>query len=175
MHGLDVYEILVREHQDMLFTYVSSLTDDPALVDDVCQEAFIEAYRHLSELRRDESFPAWIRTIARNRVFAIARQRQREPALGAQVLAGLEEIFSAVDRHSGESFAVKVNALRACFEELPLVMRDCCRQHYFDGLRVSDIADKLGQSLSAILKRLQRSREALGDCITKRLQVDHHT
>jgi RNA polymerase sigma-70 factor (ECF subfamily) len=145
------------------------------VVDDVCQETFIEAYRHLNELRRDESFPAWIRTIARHRVFAVARQRQREPALGAQVIAGLEEVFTAVDRNAGETFTEKLNALRACFDELPVVMRDCCRQHYFDGERVSDIAEKLGQSLSAILKRLQRAREALGDCITKRLQLDHHT
>jgi len=79
MNGLDVYEILVREHQDMLLAYVSGIVDDHALVEDVCQEAFIDGFRNLAALRRDESFPAWLRTIARHRALllcgnAIARR-----------------------------------------------------------------------------------------------------
>jgi RNA polymerase sigma-70 factor len=172
MNGLDVYEILVREHQDMLLAYVSGIVADHALAEDVCQEAFIEGFRNLAALRRDESFPAWLRTIARHRALAALKQRQREAVLGPETVAGMEEVFTAIERTPGGGFTDRVAALRTCFEQLPEPMRDCCRLHYFDGQRTADIAERLGQSLAAVLKRLQRAREVLGDCIGRRLGLE---
>lgn len=172
MNGLDVYEILVREHQDMLLAYVGGIIDDHALVEDVCQEAFIEGFRNLSALRRDESFPAWLRTIARHRAFAALKQRGREAVLGPETVAGMEEVFSGIEQTPGSGFTDRVQALRTCFDQLPEPMRDCCRLHYFDGERTADIAERLGQSLAAVLKRLQRAREALGECIGRRLGLE---
>lgn len=172
MHSLDVYEILVREHQDMLVAYVSGIIDDHALVEDVCQEAFIEGFRNLAALRRDESYPAWLRTIARHRALAALKQRNREAALGPETVAGMEEVFLAIERTSGGSFRERVAALRSCIDLLPQSMRECCHLHYFDGERTADIAARLGLSLAAVLKRLQRTREALGDCIGRRLGLE---
>jgi RNA polymerase sigma factor (sigma-70 family) len=172
MNGLDVYEIMVREHQGMLLAYVSGIVDDHALVEDVCQEAFIEGFRNLAALRRDESFPAWLRAIARHRALAALKQRHRETVLGPETVAGMEEVFAAIERMPGVDFTERVAALRTCFEQLPDAMRDCCRLHYFDGQRTADIAERLGQSLAAVLKRLQRARETLGDCIGRRLGLE---
>ena len=143
-------------------------SDGRQMVEDVCQEAFIDGFRNLAALRRDESFPAWLRTIARHRALAALKQRNRQAALGPQTLAGMEEIFTAIERMPGVDFTERVAALRTCFEQLPDAMRDCCRLHYFDGQRTADIAERLGQSLAAVLKRLQRARETLGDCIERR-------
>ncbi|MBA3700636.1 MAG: sigma-70 family RNA polymerase sigma factor [Planctomycetes bacterium] len=172
MNGLDVYEILVREHQAMVLAYVSGIVDDHALVEDVCQEAFIDGFRNLAALRRDESFPAWLRTIARHRALAALRQRNREAVLSPATIAGMEEVFTAIEQTPGVGFSDRVAALRTCVDQLPDAMRDCCRLHYFDGQRTADIAERLGQSLAAVLKRLQRAREVLGDCIGRRLGLE---
>lgn len=172
MDEIDIYEILVREHEAMLLAYVCGLVQDHALAEDVCQEAFIIGFRKLSSLRKQESFPAWLRVIARNVAVAALRSRQRETELHPEVIAGMEEVFTAIERSQGENgWRARVQALRSCFDALPEPLRACCSMHYFDGRSTSDIAGVLGASLAAVLKRLQRSREALALCIARQLKL----
>ncbi len=172
MDEIAIYEILVREHEPMLLAYVCGLVHDHALAEDVCQEAFIQGYRKLATLQKQDSFAAWIRVIARNVAFGELRRRQREPSVRPEIIAGMEEVFTALDRGEGElGWQARVQALRACFDLLPEPLRACCRLHYFDGRATNDIADAIGSSLAAVLKRLQRAREALGACIGKRLRL----
>ena len=174
MSEIDVYEILVREHESMLLAYVYGLVSDHALAEDICQEAFIQGYKKLPTLEKRDSFPAWLRTIARHAAFAALRKRSREPAVQAEVLAGMEDVFVALDRDpSGvTSWSERVAALRECFDLLPAQLQACCQLHYFDGRATNDIAGLLDSSLAAVLKRLQRAREALADCIGRRLKLE---
>jgi RNA polymerase sigma factor (sigma-70 family) len=126
MSEIDVYEILVREHEPMLLAYVYGLVHDHALAEDVCQEAFIQGYRKLPTLEKRDSFPAWLRAIARHAAFAALRQRSREPALQAGALAGMDDVFAALDRDPASAspagattWSERVGALRECFDLLP--------------------------------------------------------
>jgi RNA polymerase sigma-70 factor (ECF subfamily) len=171
MDEIDVYEILVREHEPMLLAYVCGLVHDHALAEDVCQEAFIQGFRKLSTLQKQDSFAAWIRAIARNAAFGELRRRGREAPTQPALIAGMEEVFTALDRDDGGGWQSRVQALRACFDLLPEPLRACCRLHYFDGRATADIASSIGSSLAAVLKRLQRAREALATCIGRRLKL----
>ncbi|HYE05898.1 MAG TPA: RNA polymerase sigma factor [Planctomycetota bacterium] len=173
MDDIDVYEILVREHEAMLAVYVYGLVGDRALADDVCQEAFVQGYRHLARLERRESFAAWLRTIARNIAFDHLRRRERTTAMEPEAVATLDAAFARLDRHAeNPDWAERLGALRACFDELSAPLQATCRMHYYNGVPTAAIAEHLGTSLVAVLKRLQRGREALAACIGKRLRLD---
>ncbi|HVM40643.1 MAG TPA: sigma-70 family RNA polymerase sigma factor, partial [Acidimicrobiia bacterium] len=53
--------------RDVLRSYCLRLVGDPALADDMVQEAFIEAYRQLERLEHRGSFLPWLATVAKRR------------------------------------------------------------------------------------------------------------
>src|SRR6267142_3883568 len=59
----DAYEIIVRRFQDMAVGYGYSMLRDFQLAEDAAQEAFLEAYRNLENLREPAAFPGWFRRI----------------------------------------------------------------------------------------------------------------
>ncbi len=54
---------LVNLYQDMAVAYARSFLGDHHLAEDAAQEAFIEVYRSLSDLREPAAFTAWLRRI----------------------------------------------------------------------------------------------------------------
>ena len=172
METLDIYEILVREHEPMLFAFALGIVRDPAMAEDVTQEAFVVAYQKLDTLRDKSCFGSWIRTIARNVAIAMLRERSRERPVDPMVVAGMEEVFSAVDRQPAETWREKVRHLEECFALLPEAQRECCRRFYFDSQKAREIAEHLKSKLATILKRLERARHALRECIEKRLGLE---
>lgn len=173
MAELDLYQILVAEHQDMLHAYVLGLVRDPSLSDDICQEAFIQGFRHLAQLKKKEAFPAWLRTIARHFAWAEMRRRGREVATDPELLQGMEDVFAALDPNPDAStWAERARQVRECFERLPDTLKACCRLFYYENRSVKEAAARLQTSLAAALKRLERARTAIGACVQERLKLD---
>ena len=52
MKALDIYEVLVKEHEGMLHAYLLGMVGDPELAEEIAQEAFIQAYRKLNTLKK---------------------------------------------------------------------------------------------------------------------------
>jgi RNA polymerase sigma factor (sigma-70 family) len=168
--ALDVYEVLVREHEKMLHAYLMGLVGDATLAEDIAQEAFVQAYRKLSTLRNKEAFGAWLRTIARNIALAALKRRGREIPTDPEVLRGMEEVFTSLDNRSlGGKWEERVTLVRNCFEDLPETLRSVCTLHYFEDQLAKDIAGVLRISLAAVLKRLERARQAIRQCVEKKL------
>ena len=168
----DVYEILVREHEAMLNAFVLGLVRDPSLAEDVCQEAFVQGFRQLSTLKQKHLFPAWLRTIARNLALAELARRKLEVSVDPELLQGMEDVFSALDRNTSQSlWQERVAVIDGCLDSLPDSLRDCCRLHYFESYSAKAIAEALQISLAAALKRLERARSAIGTCVERKLAL----
>ena len=173
MKALDIYEVLVREHEGMLQAYLMGLVRDPGLAEEIAQEAFIQAYRKFDTLKRKEAFAAWLRIIARNTAFAALKRRGREIPTDPEVLQGMEEVFSVLDsRELGEDWEQRVAVVKSCFEALPETLHAVCKLHYFEDRLARDIAGLLRISLAAVLKRLERARHAIRQCVEKNLKLE---
>ena len=73
---------LVERFQSMAQGYAVALLRDPGLAEDACQEAFVDAFLHLYQLREDAAFPAWFRRVVRKHA-----DRQRRSRLLATELS----------------------------------------------------------------------------------------
>src|SRR3954466_1768692 len=62
---LDAQGALMARYVDLARRTARRLVDDQATADDVVQDAFVEAFRTLHQLRTVEAFPAWLRLIVR--------------------------------------------------------------------------------------------------------------
>ena len=63
---LEAYGQLVRCFQDMAYGYAYAVLGDFHLAEDAAQEAFLQAYRDLPDLREPAAFPGWLRRIVLN-------------------------------------------------------------------------------------------------------------
>lgn len=174
MDSLDVYEVLVKQHEAMLLAYSLGLTHDLALAEEIVQEAFVIGFEKLDKLRNKASFAAWIRTIARNLAFAELRRRNREVPADEDFISGMDEVFSRFDAPlADDTWEDRVQIIRDCFEHLPVKLRDVTRLHYFEDHSLRQITEKLEVGLDAVKKRLERARDAIRDCAEKRLNLEN--
>lgn len=170
---LHIYEILARQHQPMLLAYVMSLVSDPQLAEDIAQETFLIAYRKIATLQNPDSFGAWLRGIARWETFAAFRKRRREIPFEPAVLEGMEDVFASLEQQQAtEKWQERYQIVEDCFRELPEHLQRVCQLHYFEDQKTQNIADALQLGLSAVLKRLERARDAIRRCVEKHLKME---
>ena len=67
---------LVRRHQSAVRGLLRQLTrTDAALADDLAQEAFLKAYKHIRSFRGEAKFSTWLVAVIRNLVIDWIRAR----------------------------------------------------------------------------------------------------
>jgi len=170
MDAQTLFEILVREHADMLTAYIHSAVGRTALADDVFQETLLTAWRRLDAYDKQRPFGPWLRGIAARVVLAQRRRWAREiPSCGPETLEYLSDRFADLERQPGDSFQDKLDILRDCVQHLPDLYRAAVHLHYADGLCISELAVRLGVAVEAVKKRLQRARSRLLDCVNRKL------
>jgi RNA polymerase sigma-70 factor (ECF subfamily) len=70
---------LVRLHQSRLRGFLRRLArGDHALADDIAQETFLDAWRHIGQFRGEGSFAGWLMQIAYRRFLMAMRRRKIE-------------------------------------------------------------------------------------------------
>src|SRR5690349_12068138 len=67
---------IVRRLQDAVVGYASAVLRDRQRAEDVAQEAFLEAFLRLGELRDPAAIAPWIRSIAFSKCNRILRRRE---------------------------------------------------------------------------------------------------
>lgn len=172
MDKLEIYEILVRQNEHMLIAYLLAFVTDESFAKDIAQEAFIRAYKSLHTLQDRRTFPAWLRTIARNVAMDRIKELKQEVPTDPQVIEGMEDIFSIFDDSARDAeWAGRLSIVNECLANLDDSFRSVVRMFYWQKLSTNQIAEQLAVSLSTVLKRLERSRTALRICIEKKTEL----
>lgn len=101
--GLDqrAFELLVIKYQRRVERLISRMVRDVDLVEDIAQEAFINAYRALHQFRGDAQFYTWLYRIAVNTAKKFLLELKRDHAVSDSALASKDEddeTFSSQER-----------------------------------------------------------------------------
>ena len=150
------FEILVHRHYRTVRA-LALASSGGIEAEDVVQETWMQAFLHLDALRDGSKFGAWVASIARNiarRHIKRREQRQETPLDSASATGTVTPDMARTELRA---------QVRHQVAELPDPYRETIALHYFAGLSAKEIADTLGISRSAALKRLQRGRERLGE------------
>lgn len=170
MPSTDLFEILVREHADMLTVYLRCVVRGPTLVDDLFQETMLTAWRTLDRFDRSRPFGPWLRGIAGKLVLAHRRKSAKSVVFcEEQFLEHLEHRHAELQRLPGDTLDDKLDELRRCLELLPSTYRQAVELRYTEGLQGTGLAAKLQISTEALKKRLQRGRAHLMHCLQRKL------
>ena len=164
--GHEVFEILAREHADMLTAYLRSLIGADPAVDDLFQQAMLVAWRRLGDYDRSRPFGPWLRGIAQRLVLEHHRKgKGRATTTDPTVLAELDVRFDEVNRLPGDTFRQRADRVVECMRKLPESMRQALELVYARGLLIIAAAESMGASEEATKKRVQRGRQLLAQCV----------
>jgi RNA polymerase sigma-70 factor len=171
MEAGEVFEILVRDHSDMLWAYLRSTVFDQNAAEDIYQDTLVVAWRRLPDYDRERPFGAWLRGIAGKLVLAHIRKtgRRRMALCDSETLDSLAQKYDEFEAATSGVWDDKLDALRLCMEKLKEQDAVVLNHHYRGGQDCQAIAETTGIALETVKKRLQRSRAALADCIERRV------
>jgi RNA polymerase sigma-70 factor (ECF subfamily) len=164
---LDAYAELIQAHQQVVWRVVAAMLLDPQQTEDLVQQTFINAYRHLGRFEPGRDFGRWLKKIAHNLVLQELRTRWRED----RRLENYRRHLLATGDHPDAAAAEErlAEALAGCEQKLPVEAAQLVNLRYRRALDFSQIATQAGRTVEATRQQLARIRLALRDCIQKQL------
>ncbi|MCX7513891.1 RNA polymerase sigma factor [Frateuria hangzhouensis] len=142
---------LVRRHQSAVRSFLARLTrNDTERVEDLAQETFLRAYRHLSGFQGRGRLLSWLFRIAWQAFITQQRERARRPVL-YQVP---EPVDPGTDVIGELSLDQLLGALRED-ERAALLL------HYRHDLSHPEVADAMGLPLGTVKSLIRRGRAKL--------------
>ena len=146
---------LVRRHQPAVARLVWRFTREPAQVEELVQDVFVESYFGLDGYRGQAPLGHWLARIATRVGYRFWKKRSRQAA--AVPLEDLDLAAPAVDPDPAAAGAL-VHALLA---RLPPAERVVLMLMYFDDCSVREIAERMGWSRPMVKMRAYRARRRL--------------
>jgi len=160
----ELYAELVRRYERKIYAFIFHMLKSAnmeLLVDDLSQETFYKAYRSLQTFREVEaSFSTWLYTIARNTVLSeMRKQRHVKISLDQSGLTP-HASFEALPEQTILRNE-KVALVREAINNLPEKQRSALILREYEQLDYQEIANILGQTVSAVKSLLFRARASV--------------
>jgi RNA polymerase sigma-70 factor, ECF subfamily len=173
------FETLIRRHDRFLYRVARSVLLDDYEAEDVVQETFIKAFKHLGDFRGEARLSTWLTRIALNEAFARKRRRRNTVQLEALQLrtnAQIEPSPMIAPAQDPELTAAQKQIrklLERAIDRLPENLRTVFVMRDVEELSTAEAATLLGLGEPTVKTRLHRARrmlrEALGDQIAASL------
>lgn len=140
---------------------LATLMLNESSAEDVVQEVFLRIFRSVGRFRGDAALGTWIHRIAANVCLSTLDKRQRERRRRGALLAEgtipeLVDLSVAEARHD----------LAPLLRRLTATQRTTFVLHHVAGFTAREVAEIVGDSRDAVLKRLQRTRAELASQLT---------
>ena len=155
------FAVLVRAHQNEVYTLARRLVGDPHLASDVTQEALIRAWRALPRFRGDAQLSTWLHRITVNTAWT---QKKRAKRHAGSSIDELTELPAPVGPDhpevAGETLELR-GLLRTALDRLPEGQRQVVIMKDLYGWSHAEIAETMEISVTAAKVRLHRARARL--------------
>ncbi len=163
----NAFNLLVLRYQHRVAALIGRFVHDPHEAEDVCQEAFIKAYRALPLFRGDSAFYTWLYRIAVNTAknHLVSRNR-RPPANDVDIeeaeISDVGNVLREIENPEGSLATDKLKqAITTAIEELPEDLRTAFTLREFSGLSYEDITEVMDCPVGTVRSRIFRAREAI--------------
>jgi RNA polymerase sigma-70 factor (ECF subfamily) len=146
-------------HLDAAYNLARWLLRDPAIAEDVVQEAMLRAMTYFATFRGGNA-RAWLLQIVRTTAYTSLAQRRegREIALDAEAH---DPADPGDDPETALSRAQGASTLETALASLPDELRECVVLRELEEMSYRDISRITGAPLGTVMSRLWRARRAL--------------
>jgi RNA polymerase sigma factor (sigma-70 family) len=155
----DTFRALVDAHRPELLRYARrQLGGRAELAEDVLQDAFLNAYRHLAAGTKPQNTRAWLFAIVHNAAINVTRAPQPPVSLEAN-----HSVASGPTPPEAIEQREWLNWLMGAIGALPARQRDALVGHALEGLSYRELASREQTTVSAIKTLIHRARRGLSE------------
>ena len=150
------FEKLFSENREFIFKYLTKMTRDVSLAEELTQETFFRAYMNYASLRNKEKASVWLCQIAKNTYFAWYNEQKKKDSI--------DDLETASDSESIEEvFIQKELSQKAllCLHKLEEPYKEVFMLSVFGGFSLKDISSIFGKSESWARVTFYRAKQKL--------------
>ncbi len=166
-----LFEILMRRHNQRIYRTVRAVLRSDNGVEDVMQQAYLNAYAHLHQFMGSAQFSTWLTRIAVNE--ALARRRKPGSAFdqgGDAVTLNLVDTKTRDPEQQAVASELR-DVMETEIAALPDSLRLTFMMREVEGLSTAETAASLDISEDLVKTRLHRARTMLRDDLYRRAGV----
>jgi RNA polymerase sigma-70 factor, ECF subfamily len=172
------FEVLIRRHNQQVYRVARAVLKDEDEVEDVMQQAYVNAFTNLDQFEERARFSTWLIRITLNEAFRRRRGRLRllastRPLLsdvGAEGGGFKETIASEVPDPERQAYAQELHRLlEYAVDNLPETYRLVFMLRDIEGLNTFETCQGLGLSEEAVKTRLHRARRMIRRTMSARI------
>jgi RNA polymerase sigma-70 factor (ECF subfamily) len=161
----DAFRLLVEQHSRPLFHLAWRLTRNEHDADDIVQETFLRAYRHLATFDSRSRFGTWLHRIAANVAFDLLQRRKASPADELT-----DDVIETLPGNAPSSDQIVIGlgvkrAMDAGMKELTANEQTAFALRHYVGMSIEEIGSVLGTESNAtkntIFRAVRKLRVAL--------------
>jgi RNA polymerase sigma-70 factor, ECF subfamily len=153
-----------------LLRYVMVLVPNVSDARDVVQETAISLWQAIDKYDPTKPFIPWACRFALNEARMHLRKATRQRRYLEEEVA---KLLSERRIEIASSMDARREYLRDCLSRLPDDQRQIVRGYYFDEEAIDSLASQLGRGTESIYKSLQRIRQALHQCIERKIKAEY--
>jgi RNA polymerase sigma-70 factor, ECF subfamily len=172
-----LFEVLMRRHNQRVYRAVRAVMHAESDVEDVMQQAYINAFTHLQQFEERAQFSTWLIRIALNEAFA-RRRKMKAPESVVRIQVELDEdrggymeaLISPEADPERRAYAQELRrVLEGAVDSLPENYRTVFMLRDIEGLSTSETGAGLGLGEEAVKTRLHRARAMIRSAVTDRI------
>jgi RNA polymerase sigma-70 factor (ECF subfamily) len=151
----NAFGLIVDQYNTLMFHTALMIVGDRDVAEDLVQDALIQAWHHLADLRKVGALRPWLIRIVINQCISFKRRLARTTAFMRQALSEQETdlIAQAADDYKGRM--ERDWDLAHTIETLPPKQRVVIVLHYYNGMTLPEMAQALHTSENTLKKRIQ--------------------
>lgn len=149
---------LVDIYYEQIYLFMSRLSHNCQVSEDLTQESFLQAWQHIGQLRDDKALNGWLYRIAANVSKRYWRRHRRSKAIsveGIDVPDGGEAESDKVEHYE------QLGRLKNAVAKLSIKSRQAVVLHYMQHLTIAEAAEAAGVGKGTFKSRLNRALRAL--------------
>src|SRR5882724_5100058 len=160
----DAFGRIVSRYQSLICSLAYSATGSLGQSEDLAQETFITAWKHLRHLRERHKLRGWLCGIARNLINNSLRREGREPLRAAEPLEAVQESASTAPLPHDQAISKEEETiLWRALERVPEIYRGPLVLYYREHQSIETVAEALELTEEAVKQRLSRGRKLLAE------------
>ena len=156
----EAFDVLLKRHQQRVFSYIYSVVRDNDVADDIFQETFVKVIMTIRQGRYSVSgrFGAWLSRIAHNLIIDYFRQQKSENTVSAD-----NEEVDVLNRRelcdgTVEDFLCNIQIeddVRRIVAALPESQREVLEMRFYKDMSFKEIAEVTNVSINTALGRMR--------------------
>jgi RNA polymerase sigma-70 factor (ECF subfamily) len=171
----DAFRSIMKRNNQRLYRVARGVLGEDAEAEDVVQQTYLLAFRHLSDFRAEATLSTWLTRIALNE--ALRRRRRRRPVLDTKTIEAIYNTDDAfvtslsaqtLDPEAATAIAGIRRTIEAAVDALPEPFRIVFVMRDIEEMSIEETAVRLRLRPETVKTRLHRARRLLRQTLQDR-------